>query len=112
MSNGQETKFDYYLLSAGCGSPKIGRMIGLNIPIFPFKGYSIDAHIQDINYPTTFVDEVGAYVRMSPLEKRVWISSYADIDIDMNPRFTWVENMREFCRMFGIDFDSTKLWVG
>ncbi len=41
VTNGGVRQADLYVLALGCDSPIIGRRIGLRLPIFPVKGYSV-----------------------------------------------------------------------
>lgn len=38
---------DHYVLSLGCASAKLGRQLGLRLPIYPIKGYSLTLPIED-----------------------------------------------------------------
>jgi D-amino-acid dehydrogenase len=50
---------DAFVLAAGCHSPRLGRMVGLDLPIYPVKGYSVTIPINGRNNPPTLsgVDE-------------------------------------------------------
>src|SRR5690606_8487496 len=38
---------DTYVLAAGIGSRALGRLVGLDLPLYPIKGYSLSAPVLD-----------------------------------------------------------------
>ncbi len=47
LESGEELEADAVVLSAGCESRFLGETLGLNLPIYPVKGYSLTAPLDD-----------------------------------------------------------------
>lgn len=46
-SDGEIFELDKYVLSAGMGSVSIGKMLGIDVPLLPMKGLSINVYHKD-----------------------------------------------------------------
>ncbi len=70
---------DHYVLALGCDSPFIGRSIGLNIPLYPVKGYSVTLPIAGRNGAPKIggVDEDNL-VAYAPMGNRLRITATAE----------------------------------
>ena len=72
---------DTYILAAGTASPLLAREVGLHLPIYPIKGFSISAVIRNINAAPDmgFVDE-DHYLAISRLGNSLRVASSAIFD--------------------------------
>jgi D-amino-acid dehydrogenase len=72
---------DQYVLATGIQSPILSRTIGQNIPVFPAKGFSVTAKVQDESATPTIggVDE-KTLVAWSRLGENIRVSSTAQFD--------------------------------
>ena len=70
---------DLYLLCLGCWSPKLTRPLGVHLPIYPVKGYSITFPIQNEEDAPRMggVDE-DHLLAYAPMGKRMRLTSYAE----------------------------------
>lgn len=46
-----DTRYDLYLISSGIGSINIAKQLGLKVPIFGFKGHSLDLYVNPEDMP-------------------------------------------------------------
>jgi len=73
-----EFKADTYVLCAGAYSGILSRQVGIKLPIYPIKGFSISAPITNPDMaPTTGFDDVQKMVAVSRLGGRLRIASSA-----------------------------------
>ncbi len=77
-SGGQITG-DAYVLALGCESARVGRRLGLRLPIYPVKGYSVTMPVRDQDVPIRFggVDEDNL-VAYCPMGDRLRLTSTAE----------------------------------
>lgn len=70
---------DAYVLALGCQSAAMGRRLGLSLPIYPIKGYSVTVPIAGRNNPPRIggVDEENL-VAYAPMGDRLRITATAD----------------------------------
>jgi len=86
-SDGEVFKLDKYVISAGMGSPSIGKALGIHIPLLAMKGLSIDVHHKGEGLSETLIDasKQAAFVRMGNITR---ITAFGDADgnnLDINP---------------------------
>ena len=75
-----EIKADAFVLAAGSYSPQLARQAGLQLPIYPVKGYSITAPVGDPEQaPRTGGLDEGTLVTYARLGDRVRMSSVAEV---------------------------------
>ena len=73
-------KADAFVLAAGSYSPHLARQAGLHLPIYPVKGYSITAPVNDPDQaPRTGGLDEGTLVAFSRLGDRVRMTSVAEV---------------------------------
>lgn len=71
---------DHYILALGVGSPSAVRALGLRLPVFPVKGYSISLAVSDRNTaPFVNIIHEARRVVVSRLGGRLRIAGGADI---------------------------------
>lgn len=71
---------DHYVLALGSWSPVIGRDIGLDLPVYPVKGYSLTAEIADeARAPVSTVLDETYKVALTRLGNRLRVGGLAEI---------------------------------
>ncbi|MGA9854211.1 MAG: D-amino acid dehydrogenase [Gammaproteobacteria bacterium] len=84
-----EISADHYVLAAGSHSPQLVRGLGLKLPIYPVKGYSVTVtSASSHNLGTPLVDFEHKIV-LAPLGKRIRIAGTAEFngyDTTLNPK--------------------------
>ena len=69
---------DVYVLSLGVGSPAVARTIGIRLPIYPAKGYTVNFPIRDGGAPTTGGVDEEVLVAWAPLGDKLRMTSTAE----------------------------------
>ena len=111
------THADAYVLAAGPGSPFLARAVGIRLPIYPVRGYSLTVPIAGRNGAPRVpgVDE-GRYMAWSRLGDRLRLTATAEFDgYDLTPTRHRFASMRQAAaRLFpdGGDYDRATEWVG
>ena len=108
---------DRYVLAMGPYSPMMVRHLGLNLPIYPLKGYSLTIDIQDESRaPVSTVMDETYKVAITRLGDRIRVGGLAEIsgyDLSLNPRrrATLAKSVSE---MFpgGGDPEQALFWTG
>ncbi len=82
---------DAYVLSLGCASPILARQLGVKLPIYPIKGYSVTIPVAPANRARAprigGVDEdnLVAYVRMGERLRITATAEFAGYDLSHRP---------------------------
>ncbi len=88
-TNRGDLRADAYVLSFGCFSPHIVRPLGVDIPVYPVKGYSVTLPIGPEHVAPTIggVDEdnLVAYCRMGDRLRITATAEFAGYDISHRP---------------------------
>ena len=81
---------DRYVLALGPHSPKLARPLGLKLPIYPLKGYSLTIPIENAERaPVSTVMDETYKVAITRLGDRIRVGGLAEIagyDLTLNPR--------------------------
>lgn len=81
---------DAYVLASGCDSARLARPLGLSLPIYPLKGYSLTAPISDPHAaPTLSVTDFQRKIVYARLDGQLRVAGIADIggyDLSIAPR--------------------------
>lgn len=81
---------DSYVLALGSYSPLLGRSIGLRLPIYPVKGYSITAPITDgARAPVSTILDESYKIAITRLGDRIRVGGMAELsgyNTRLNPR--------------------------
>ncbi len=108
---------DAYVLALGCWSAPVGRAIGLDLPIYPIKGYSVTLPIEGRNNPPTLsgVDEdnLFAFANYGDRVRMTAIAEFAGWDTSHQPAdFTpMLKAARELFPAAG-NYDKPEYWAG
>jgi len=71
---------DAYVLAMGSYTPKLARKIGLDLPIYPVKGYSITAKIQDASTaPVSTVLDESYKIAITRFADRIRVGGMAEL---------------------------------
>lgn len=81
---------DLYILAAGVHARQLGRSAGLDLPIYPIKGYSLSVPVASASAaPTVSVTDAARKVVLARLGKTLRLAGAADlvgIDLKIDPR--------------------------
>jgi D-amino-acid dehydrogenase len=108
---------DAFVLAAGVYSPHLGRMAGLDLPIYPVKGYSVTLPIEGRNNPPTLpgVDEdnLFAYANYGDRVRMTAIAEFAGYDTSHRPGdfATILKAARELFPA-AANYDRPEYWAG
>lgn len=108
---------DAYVVALGSFAPLLLRPLGIRLPVYPLKGYSITVPVQDDgpDFQTALMDEHNK-VMISRLGGRVRAAGMGelggyDLSTDPGQRDMLVNVVREFFPT-GLDFDRVESWAG
>ncbi|MDX1589716.1 MAG: D-amino acid dehydrogenase [Oleiphilaceae bacterium] len=112
-----QDSFDQVVLCAGNGSASLARPLGLKIPVYPVKGYSLTADIRNESMaPRSTVVDLGLKVAMTRLGKRMRVTGFvelADFDRSQPPQRLAVLRKAVESRFPGAaDFSQASPWCG
>ena len=112
-----EIAADAVVLCLGVYAPQLARQIGLNLPVYPVKGYSITAPVSGRNNPPTIggVDEENL-VAYAPYGDRVRATATAEFsgyDTSHTPS-DFVHMLKIMHELFpsGADWGACEYWAG
>ena len=69
---------DAYVLALGVGSPRVARTIGVRLPIYPAKGYTVNFPIRDGGAPSTGGVDEELLVAWAPMGDKLRMTSTAE----------------------------------
>jgi D-amino-acid dehydrogenase len=110
-------KGDVYVLALGAHSPILARKIGVRLPIYPIKGYSLTIPVGNRPHPPTVasVDEHNL-VAISRFGDRVRVTAtaeFAGYDTRHSPSdFAFMKGVTQELYPEGADFDRAEMWAG
>jgi D-amino-acid dehydrogenase len=116
-ANGQAFKADAYVMAMGSHSPLLARRIGIDLPIYPIKGYSLTIPIGNRAAPPTIgsVDETNL-VAISRFGDRVRITAtaeFAGYDTSHKPAdFAFMKSVAQELYPDGADYHRAEMWAG
>lgn len=110
-------KGDAYVLALGSESPLLARRIGLNLPIYPVKGYSLTIPVGNQPHPPSLasVDEHNL-VAISSFGDRLRVTAtaeFAGYDTSHKPGdFAFMKRVTRELYPEGADYDRAEMWAG
>ena len=112
-----EFKADIYVLCAGAYSGILSRQVGIKLPIYPIKGFSISAPIVNPDMaPATGFDDVQKMVAISSLGDRIRIASsavFSGFDLTHKPEdFKSILNLAREVFPDAADYSQAEYWSG
>lgn len=108
---------DAYVMALGCGSPRLARRIGVSLPIYPIKGYSLTIPVGNHRAPpaVSTIDEnnLVAISRMGDKIRVTATAEFAGWDKSHKPSdFTFMKGVAEELYPDGADYDRAEMWAG
>jgi len=108
---------DAYVLALGCESPRLARPIGIRLPVYPVKGYSLTIPVGNHRAaPTMGAIDEDNLVAISRFGERVRVTATAEIagyDTSHHPSdFTHMRKVVERLFPDGADYDRAEMWAG
>lgn len=70
---------DAVVLAAGVGTARLARMVGLRLPVYPLKGYSVTLPVDDLLAPHISMTDEARKIVVSRLGNRLRIAGTAEI---------------------------------
>jgi D-amino-acid dehydrogenase len=110
-------KGDAYVLALGSYSPILAKTIGISLPIYPIKGYSLTIPIGNRPQPPTIaaIDEHNL-VAISRFGDRIRVTAtaeFAGYDTSHKPAdFAFMKGVTEELYPEGADYDRAEMWAG
>ncbi|KXU84222.1 amino acid dehydrogenase [Paraburkholderia monticola] len=110
-------KGDAYVLALGPYSPVLGRQIGIDLPIYPIKGYSLTIPIDGRPMPPTIaaIDEHNL-VAISRFGDRIRVTAtaeFAGYDTSHQPSdFAFMKSVTRELYPDGANYDRAEMWAG
>jgi len=88
--DGQMERADRYVLALGSYSPRLLAPLGIRLPVYPLKGYSLTVPITDAAMaPTSTVLDETYKVAVTRLDQRIRVGGMAEVagfDLSLSPR--------------------------
>ena len=115
ITNKREINSNAYLIAAGVGSRFILEQIGIKLPIYPMKGYSITADKKD-NTPKTSITDNGQKTVYTCIGNKFRIAGIAEITgygVDVSKsRLRQILQNAKSSFPDAADYDSAVAWAG
>ncbi len=72
---------DHYVMALGCASVALARNVGLRLPVYPIKGYSITLDVADAaqHAPTVSITDIARKVVYARLDQRLRVAGMAEL---------------------------------
>lgn len=90
LANGERLRADRYVLAFGSYSRELLLPLGLNIPVYPLKGYSLTVPLTDERLaPVSTVLDETYKIALTRFDQRIRVGGMAEIagvDLRLNPR--------------------------
>jgi len=112
-----EFKADVYVLAAGAHSTVLAKQLGIKLPVYPIKGFSITAPLTNTEMkPMSGFDDTDKLVALSVFGDRLRISSSAVFDgFDTSHQqkdFQGILNFAKDILPDAADYTTAKYWAG
>ena len=108
---------DAYVMALGCQSSKLARTIGVDLPIYPIKGYSLTIPVGNHRAPPTVatIDE-NNLVAIGRFGDRVRVTAtaeFAGYDTSHKPAdFAFMKTVAQELYPDGADYERAEMWAG
>ena len=108
---------DAYVMALGCQSPILAHRLGVDLPIYPIKGYSLTIPVGNHRAPPTIgtIDE-NNLVAVSRMGERIRVTATAEFagwDKSHKPAdFTFMKGVVQQLYPDGADYDRAEMWAG
>ncbi|AXK62816.1 D-amino acid dehydrogenase [Burkholderia sp. IDO3] len=110
-------KGDVYVLALGSYSPILGRQVGVHLPIYPVKGYSLTIPIEEhAHAPNVAVVDEHNLVAISRFGDRIRVTAtaeFAGYDTSHKPSdFAFMKRVTQELYPDGGNYDRAEMWAG
>ena len=115
--NGKRETADKYVLALGSYSPQLVAPLGLRLPVYPLKGYSLTLPITDAAMaPTSTILDESYKVAVTRFEDRIRVGGMAEVsgfDLSLAPqRRATLEKVVNDLYPAGGDLSQATFWTG
>jgi len=88
--DGRVEKADRYVVALGSYSPQLVRPLGMNLPVYPLKGFSLTLPIVDAaRAPTSTILDESYKIAVTRFDDRIRVGGMAEVagyDLSLNPK--------------------------
>lgn len=117
LSNGEEIVADDYVLATGNASDRLAAQLGIHLPLYPLKGYSLTLPLVDhAGVPETSVTDFDNKVVYARLGQQFRVAAMVDIGIrDTHPDPARIAALRALCKATfpgAGDYHQAQPWAG
>ncbi|MCX9157334.1 D-amino acid dehydrogenase [Niveibacterium sp. 24ML] len=114
---GERLSADRYVLAAGSYSRGLAKALGLDLPVYPVKGYSLTAPLLDAECaPTSTVLDETYKIAITRFDQRIRVGGMAELagfDLRLNPRRrATLEMVTHDLFPGGGDLPKAEFWTG
>ncbi|MDF1763067.1 MAG: D-amino acid dehydrogenase, partial [Oleibacter sp.] len=112
-----ELQADAYVMALGSYSPLMLAPLGIHLPVYPLKGYSLTMPVQDESRsPISTVMDESSKVAVTRFDDRIRVGGIAEIasyntQLDLKRRLTIEHSVRDLFPGAG-DVDKATFWTG
>ncbi|MGY1425945.1 D-amino acid dehydrogenase [Lysobacter sp. A289] len=115
--DGQVERADRYVLALGSYSPQLLAPLGIKLPVYPLKGYSLTLPITDAAMaPTSTILDESYKVAVTRFDQRIRVGGMAEVagfDLSLNPRRqATLEKVVNDLYPHGGDLARAEFWTG
>ena len=117
LAGGDELTADAFVLCAGCHSRQLGEVLGVDLPIYPVKGYSLTAPLRDVERaPRSTVIDDRYKVAITRLGDRLRATGFVELaDLDRNIPLSRLDTIRRAVELRfpgAADLANAESWTG
>lgn len=115
--DGRVETADRYVLALGSWSPALLRPLGIRLPVYPLKGYSLTIPITDASMaPNSTVLDESYKIAITRFDQRIRVGGMAEVcgfDLSLNPRRrATLERVVNDLYPKGGDLSRAEFWAG
>ena len=115
--DGRVERADHYVVAAGSYSPALLKPLGIKLPVYPLKGFSLTLPIIDPERaPTSTILDESYKVAVTRFDNRIRVGGMAEVagfDLSLNPkRRATLEMVVNDLYPGGGDLASAEFWTG
>ena len=108
---------DAYVMAMGCASPRFSKPLGVDLPIYPIKGYSVTLPIAGRNNPPSIngidEDNLSAFTRMGDRLRVTATAEFAGFDKSHRPSdYTHMLSAVRDLLPEAADYGAPSYWAG
>ncbi|WP_028601436.1 D-amino acid dehydrogenase [Ottowia thiooxydans] len=116
LEGGEVLEADRYILALGCYSRELLQPLGLDLPVYPVKGYSLTVPLVDASRaPRSTVMDETYKVAITRFDQRIRVGGMAELagfDLRLNPRRRATLEMVLGNLFTGGDIPKAEFWTG